>query len=37
MSRKANIKRKQKQKIAGMSSEYLEAVFTAGIQKLTVS
>ncbi len=34
-SRKASIKRKQK--IAGMSSEYLETVLTAGIQKLTVS
>lgn len=34
-SRKASIKRKQK--IAGMSSEYLEVVLTAGIQKLTVS
>lgn len=34
-SRKASIRRKQK--IAGMSSEYLEAVLTAGIQKLTVS
>ncbi|WCH50311.1 ISAs1 family transposase [Aeromonas salmonicida] len=34
-SRKASIRRKQK--IAGMSSEYLEAVLTAGIQKLTAS
>lgn len=28
---------KRKQKIAGMSSEYLETVFTAGIQKPTLS
>lgn len=34
-SRKASIRRKQK--IAGMSSEHLEAVLAAGIQKLTVS
>ncbi|PJG58329.1 transposase, partial [Aeromonas cavernicola] len=34
-SRKASIRRKQK--IACMSSEYLEAVLTAGIQKLAVS
>jgi len=34
-TRKASIRRKQK--IAGMSSEYLEAVLAADIQKLTVS
>ncbi|MGL4249204.1 MAG: ISAs1 family transposase, partial [Aeromonas sp.] len=34
-SRKASIRRKQK--IAGMSSEYLEAVLAAGIQTLAVS
>jgi hypothetical protein len=34
-SRKASIRRKQK--IAGMSSEYVDAVLTAGIQELTVS
>ncbi|MGL4251923.1 MAG: ISAs1 family transposase, partial [Aeromonas sp.] len=32
---KASIRRKQK--IAGMSSEYLEAVLASGIQKLAVS
>lgn len=34
-SRKASIK--QKQKIAGMRSEYLEAVLIAGTKKLTVN